>query len=415
MSRHLTPDQEVVVYVGTHRLVAMLGTVAADEPRILKCVELKNPAGFRRGLVTSLEHACLSLEEILDELLPGVGLSELSLFVVLGNAKLRSYRFTSSCYYQGFRRTITAHEVQNVIQQTRSVATLPLDEFVLQAIPESFIVNDLSDIPNPLGMEAQRLGVWLNIFTMKFEDFKNLSRVFETTESEVKGYFPKTLILAESVLSEEEKEQGAVVIDIADDVTQLILCKSSCLIATRPVPLGSERLTQAIAEAYGIEPHDAERVKEHFATLDTDRSQQEELVPLGDRKGKTNHHVKRQDFQDKFVAEAKKWLSDLLGEVEQLGREERVLFPHYVFTGGGTQIDGFLEFLQREFAVEGRIGRVRRVDAATEILVDPSLTAPVGVYRWLVTQERSRDRMLAPRGFLQKTLTYARNWFAHYF
>ncbi|MCM8775904.1 MAG: hypothetical protein NC930_06105, partial [Candidatus Omnitrophica bacterium] len=375
----------------------------------------KNPDGFKNGFVVSLERATHSLEELIDALLPTFHSRDISAYVVLGNSKLGCYRFSSSQYYHGVRRTISSYEIRNVVEQTRSVATLPLSESILQTVPETFLVNDIPDIRNPLGLEAHRLGVNLNIFTMEFEYFRNISKAFEAGDIEVKGYFPKTLVISEAVLTPEEREAGALVIDIADDIVQLILWKNGRLVTSKAVALGGMCLTQQVAEAWHIEMHDAEKVKEKFATLERHSEFGEELIPLIDRNGKTSQPVHRQTFQNKFLEQAKNWLTDLLVQTDQLAREEKVLHPHLVFTGGGAALDGFLEFLQEEFSRDGRIGITRQVEAPNEILVDPSLAGALGMYCWLATRERERQQLFAPRGILQKSFDAVRRWFATYF
>ena len=192
MNRDGVKEKEIVIYLGTHKLVALAGEVGDGEPRIIRHAEIVNPDGFENGLVTNLERAAASLEALVDSLFsakdsygvesPRRDVSDIFTYVVLGNVKLKTYRFSSSQYFQGLRRTISSHEIRSVVSQTRSVATLPLSEFVLQAIPETFLVDDTANVTNPLGLEAHRLGVTLKIFTMDFQAFRNISKTFEAAE-----------------------------------------------------------------------------------------------------------------------------------------------------------------------------------------------------------------------------------------
>ena len=189
---------EVVIYLGTQKAVAVEALLGHGEPRVLRHAVEKNPDGFDKGMVTNLEKAATTLEKLLAKLAPERN-EEFTPFVVLGNSKLKTYTFSSSQYYQGFQRVVSSQEIRSVVAQTRSVATLPLSEFVLQAIPDSFIVNDLEGVTNPQGLEAHRLGVRLKIYTMNFQEFKNIGRAFEAAEINIKGFFPKFLTVSEAV------------------------------------------------------------------------------------------------------------------------------------------------------------------------------------------------------------------------
>ncbi|MBI3306682.1 MAG: hypothetical protein HYZ84_02590 [Candidatus Omnitrophica bacterium] len=411
----LVKENEIVFYVGTRKLVAMYGEIRQGEPRIHRQVVRMNPDGFKNGFVTSLERAAAVLEKMLEELMPSLGSDEVSAFVVLGNRKLKTFKFSSSIYFQGLHRTISSHEIRSVVDQTRSVATLPLSEFVLQAIPESFLVNDMPGIRNPLGMDAHRIGVDLNLLTMEFEDFKNINKAFEAAEITVKGYFPKNLMVAEAVLSDQEKEEGCLVIDIVEDAAHFTLWKNGRLTNTRVEPLGAGCLAEKVAKTWQIESHDAERVIEKFATLERNPQFGEDRIPLVDRNGKSNHQIPRQEYQQKFLKHSREWLEKILHAAKSFCDEERVMHPHFVFTGSTTALNGFLEFLQEEFSLEARIGHSKKIEAPNETLVDSSMAGILGMYRWLSTLERDRQRLFEPQGVVQKTFATARSWFANYF
>ncbi len=406
---------KVTVYIGSHKLVALEGNAEREEPSILRYASLKNPEGFDGGLVSNLEKAAESLENLMTLFDKDWRIKNLRPFVVLGNRKLKTYEFSSSQYYQGLERTISPQEIRSVVAQTRSVATLPLSEFILQAIPESFLVNDTYNIRNPLGLEAYRLGVTLKLYTMSFQDFKNLSKTFESAELEVAGYFPKTLTVSESVLNEEEKDEGALLIDVADDGIYLVLWNEGRLVGTRMLEIGGRFLSGQIAGQWGIEPHDARKVKERYGSLNLNSDFGEELIPLVERNGKGNCQVRRRDFHAKFLEQAGGWLAELLKQCDSFLAENRSSHPQYIFTGGGVAFDGFLEFFQKYSNQEARIGLPRKIEAATELLVDPSMNGALGMYRWFSLHMPEREKFFAPKGFFEKTIFSAREWFSAYF
>jgi len=406
---------KVIIYIGTRKIVALLGSCEHEEPRVLRCVIRTRPEGFQEGYVSNLERAAAVLQEMLDELFEGASVSDYSAYVVLGNSKLKTYSFSSSQYFQGEQRTIASGDVRSIIQQTKSVATLPLTEFILQAIPDSFLVNDMYGIRNPLGLEAQRLGVDLKLFTMNFQDFKNLSKAFDAAEIDVIAYFPKTLTVAEAVLTEIEKEEGAVIVDIANDVTQLIAWKNGTLAATKAIPFGGRQLTTLISDGWKIDITDSDRVKERFASMSPTADFGEELIPLVERNGKDNHQMRRQDFHRDFLIHAEKWVNPIIGEAKMFIDDQKMVYPNFIFTGGAAAIDGFLEFVLEKYEIEGRIGLPRLVQASQELLLDPSLPAGLGMLRWLAMNDRQQRRLIEPAGIVEKTWSSARDWFLTYF
>jgi cell division protein FtsA len=405
----------VVVYVGTRKLVVILGDTGGSNPKVLRHGEVLFPEGFEKGLVCNLQHASASLEKLLKELLPPEAWEQVPVYVVLGNSRFKMYRFSSCEYYSPERRTITSHEVQSVVQQTRNVATLPLTESILQAIPESFLVNDMPAVRNPVGLEAERLGVTLQIYTMEFQSFRNIARVFETLDLEVEGYFPKVLPLSEAVLGDTEKQEGVMILDIADDATQLVLWKNGLLAGVRTLPMGGHYLTQCLAKDWNIEERDAEKVKESFATLDARERQSEELVPLVTRNEKVQQSIPRQEFLEKFFKHSHVWMTKILESADAFMQDEKVRYPHVLFTGGAVATDGFLEWAQKEFSRDGKFGISRHVEAPQELVRDPAMAPALGMFRWIMTYKQAQEALFTPRGLIAKSAASLRAWFTNYF
>ncbi|MBN1689237.1 MAG: hypothetical protein JW893_09060 [Candidatus Omnitrophica bacterium] len=407
--------RELFIYIGTRKIVALDGIVGNGAPHVLRWKTIRFPEGFQNGFVTNLERASATIRKIFEDVRTDEEWDGSSCYVILGNSKLKSYHFSSSQYYPNEERNISSSEIHSVIEQTRSVATLPLSEVILQVVPESFLINDMDGVRNPMGLEARRLGVHLKIFTMNFEEFRNITKAFEASDVEVKGFFPRMISVSEAVLEEQEKDEGVVIVDVADDNTQLILWKNGYLADSKIIGCGARYLTEKIAGLWNIEFFDAERVKEQYGSLNPKQAFGEELIPLVERNGKGVHQIPRGEFLEKFNQVAREWLSSIIDETGVFLRKHNFRYPHYVFTGGGTALDGFLEFLQNEFACEANLGTVHRIEAPHEILVDPSMCPVLGGLKWLDRYEREYRRLLVPSNIFQKTIATARDWFMTYF
>ena len=128
-----------------------------------------------------------------------------------------------------------------------------------------------------------------------------------------------------------------------------------------------------------------------------------------------HHQVRRQEFQGKFLDQGQQWLQTILGQADAFAKERHVLHPHYIYTGGAVSLQGFLEFLQKAFSRSGRLGLARQIDAPRELLVDPSMSAVLGMVKWFSTYEREQRHYFASRGIFEKTLASAKDFFTSYF
>ncbi len=419
----MSPEAEkaVVFYVGARRLVALAGEIQPGGIRVLAYATEDHAEGFLNGFVAHLEKAAKSVSRIFDKLKETRegqflrGLEDRDVYVVLGNTKLSSHTFSSGLYFSGARKTVAHHDVRTVIEQTRSVATLPLSEHVLATLPVSFLVDDLDQVPDPVGLEAQRLGVTLKIFTMDGSEFKNLNKVFEAAEFEVKNYFPRTLAVSEAVLTERERQEGVLLLDIGSDSVYLSLWRGGMLAATRIVEIGVRRLIDGLSQSWQINSQDAAKVMDRYGSLVPEPDFGDELIPLLVRETQEKRQVERRVFHSSLLKLSRDWLAEVLSEADIFVRENGIFHPHYVLTGSGTRWDGFLEFLHREFSTDARIGVVRAVEAPNELKIHPGLSAAIGGLHLISRFENEKRHYLKSRGFFEKTLTGAREWIAAYF
>ena len=201
------PKNRYIIYIGTTKIVFLKAQVSISGETEVMSLSARLADGFERGIVKDLAQASdtlsLAVRDVVTEEEQGI----LSCRVVVSNSYLKNYTFQSSIYFQDRPHALTLRDVRAAIAQTRSVATIPLQEVIVQAMPQSFIVNDLNGIQNPLGLEAGRIGVTLRLLTLDFLVYSNLLKIFERCEIEVLDVIPCVLAAAESVLSAQEKRE----------------------------------------------------------------------------------------------------------------------------------------------------------------------------------------------------------------
>ncbi len=415
MTNHGQNNRVLILYIGTRRLAAIVAEAPGDPPRVLRFAQVQHAEGFTAGEVTQFDKALLSVQEILKRLEMGDDLYEIPAYALLSNSHLKMSRFTSSIYYQGYPRAVTPLEVRHVIDQTRSVAPLPLEDWVLQLVPESFWVNDLKGVENPVGLEAQRLAVTLQIFTSNYGSFRNISRLVDSLELNIQGYYPKTVVLPAGVLNPAEKAGETFILDISDEVTHLILTREEKIVQTKSLNFGSRYLTNRIAENWKLGLKDAEVLKERFGSLEEKVEFGEELIPLVERNGLHNHQLKRSEFHREFLGYGGEFFSRLQEEMSMFLAQEKISFPHFVVTGGGVRLDGLLDFLSRKLEAPVRLGTPRSTEGAAELSMDPGWSGVVGLLRWLQTNKTVKFSALGKENLLGRTLVQVKDWLAAYF
>lgn len=416
MQDGVEPQKETVFYIGSRKIVVMEGEVQGEMVRIHSFKTLPQPSGFDRGFVKSLGDATQTLLSLLPQKNNNQSSDqEVIAWVGMGQTRQKWFSFESSKYYGSDSHSVTAADIRSVIQQTRSVATLPLDQQILQARPEAFLVDDTPGVINPLGLEARRLGVKLKLFTMPYSDFKNVAKALEAAEVGPEGFVPKSVALSFSVLSEEEKKEGVILADLSSDHTLLVYWNEGQWVDMKEELLGADALTTVLANALSLDFKDAERIKEKYAVLHPAQEISDELIPMVERDGKTLHQIKRREFLALFGDCSAAWIQDLSQRIKHFANQVGCKHPRVVLTGGGAALEGLADALTQEIGGMVRLGSVHKIEAPQELLVDLSMTSAVATFRWLATHYQE-DKLSARRsGMLGALVDRVRDWFVSYF
>lgn len=402
-----------LAYIGTTK-VAFLKANAKWRDRVeVLALSARLAEGFERGIVKDLAHASQTLSKTISDVVDPEEKAITPCRLVVSNVYLKNHTFQSSVYFQGNPHLLTLRDVRAAIAQTRSVATIPLQEVIVQAVPQEFLVNDLMGVQNPIGLEASRLGVTLRLLTLDFLVYNNLLRVFERCDLEVSDVVPSLLCAAHCVLSPLEKQTGVILVVIGGTATHFACYKNSVLVETRSIPMGGDCITEVIEKNLNIEHLDAQRMKESFGSATPKVEFQEELIPVPDSNGRKKYPITRSEFEAQMSSGLSLFFLEMKKEIKEL-QERYAPLNQVVFTGGGVRLDGFLDVVRDLISPSSRIGTPQGIAGPEALITDPAFSGMLGGINF---SSRVNEDGLATTGrqnWISRTVEVARNWIFEY-
>jgi cell division protein FtsA len=403
-----------VTYIGTSKIVFLKSITSGSGKIRIDGVSVSKAVGFEKGIVKDLKSASGCLSKLSRQILGTDFRGIIPCRVVASNARIKEYIFQSSIYFHGNPHPVNMKDVRDVIAQTRSVATIPLTDVVVQAVVQQFLVNDIDGVQNPLGLEATRLGVMLRLLTLNYLEHTNFIKVFERSEIEVTEVIPNALAAANAVLTDEQRQAGVILVSVGSYATHLACYKNAILLKVESIPIGSDMITEGIEQKMSLDREDAQRLKEVFASASRKTEFQDELIPLptGPVKGKT--HLRRADFETHLETGLNNFFKPVEDEIRRL-KEVYSPLNQVIFVGGGVKLDGFLERIQDGIGSQASIGYVTAYDVRQDILDDPAFFAVLGGINF---DSRIRDEDIASKGrlgWLGRSCEGVRDWMNEYF
>ena len=210
---------------------------------------------------------------------------------------------------------------------------------------------------------------------------KNLVKTVEGCKVSVRSLVLLPLAAAEAVLTQDEREIGAVLVDIGGGTTDVIVFKTGSPWYTAILPVGGNQLTRDLSVALGIPFYMAEELKVKWGHARPESVACDEEVQIPGFQGQPLRTVKRRAMCQPLQERCIEILKLVLLRVRQAGL--RQLPPGgLVITGGSADMPGLQELAGKITGAPVRIAYPRGILGLTSQLKKPAFSASVGTLLW---------------------------------
>jgi len=350
--------------------------------------------GIRKGLIAELGPATEAINRAatLAEKLSG-GVIE-KCIVGVGGQHVRGVNSRGGIGLGTRLREITREDVRATVDRARSVS-LPADREVIHLLPQQFLLDDQPGIHDPVGMVGTRLEVNLHISTCSAGVLQSIVSCANKAGLEVTETVFEAIAAAEAIVSADERELGACLIDIGAGSTELVVFFEGSVAHTAVVPIAGDHFTNDLALGLHIPVPEAERLKCEFGhTVVTAVSNSSELT-LGDGR------VIRQRLVAEILEPRARELFYMLRDNLRQGGVLEALGAGCIFTGGGARMVGLLEVAESLLRVPARVGTPVKLSRMPEELAEPECAALIGM---LLYSQRTGGLRAAEDGGLRAKL-----------
>jgi cell division protein FtsA len=363
--------------VGTSKICMMIAEVVSDGSLRLISTGYSSSGGLRKGIVTDLEEAAVSIRQAADEAEVKSGISVDWVTVGASGEHFQSFNSHGAKTIEGNHQEVSSEDMAQVIQAAQSVP-IPPDREIIHALPQEFFLDDYGGIQNPVGLYGSRLDVNVHVVTCRSALNQNLINAVNRAQMRVKRVVLQPLASAEAVLTRDEKELGAVAIDIGGGTTDIAIFMKSAVQFTKALPVGGAHFTRDLAIGLQTSLEDAERIKKDSGTVLTERVSAEETVVVPGMGTRSTRSVPRGAVCGILRARAAE-LMELIRDQIRESIENESLIAGVVITGGGSLLDGLLELTEETLKLPVRQGLPLGIQGLTHELSHPIYATSIGL------------------------------------
>jgi len=393
--------------IGTSKVVAIVGEVAADGN--IEIIGLgKHPSkGLKRGVVVNIEATMQSIQRAVEEAELMAGCEIHCAFTGIAGSHINSLNSHGIVAIRD--QEVCPADVERVIDAARAVA-IPADQKIIHVLPQQFIIDNQEGIREPIGMSGVRLEAKVHLVTGAVSAAQNIVKCVRRCGLDVSDIILEQLASSCAVLNDDEKELGVCLIDIGGGTTDIAIFTDGSIRHTAVIPIAGDQVTNDIAVALRTPTQCAEKIKLEHAYAVAKMANANDMIEVpgvGERAGR---RLSRKMLSEVVEARYEELLNLALAELRRSGFAQ-LIASGIVLTGGAALVEGIADLAESIFRMPVRIGLPQHVTGLLEVINNPMYATGIGLLLY-GTQQRyeSHPEMIMVDG-VRGLWGRMRNWF----
>ncbi|MCA1758262.1 MAG: cell division protein FtsA, partial [Bacteroidales bacterium] len=342
----------VVIDVGTAKLAAFAG-IKNEEGKIEILAAAKLPSkGIKRGVVLNIDEAANSVEQLLEEILRQTDGKITKVDLAYAGQPIKIFEFKGSRLTSG-EGMVTQNDVDELFREAKSIG-LDEDFRILHIIPQSFIVDDEPAELNPVGAIGRKIEATFKLMAVPEIYIANFRRVLDKLGVELGEVTLAPLAAAEAALTEDEKELGAILLDIGAGTTKLAVFHEGIMIHGAVIPFGGNVVTQDIKEGCSILPKWAEQLKVQYGQALGDFADERKVVTIPGHNGWEPKEISFKSLAFIIQARMEEIIDSVYFQIEKSGIADQ-LGSGIVISGGTAGLNNLVSLVKFRTGMDARL------------------------------------------------------------
>ncbi|MEI6574662.1 MAG: cell division protein FtsA [Bacteroidota bacterium] len=351
----MKPSEIIVgLDIGTTKIAAIVGRRNANGKIEILGHGKTESIGVKRGVVSNIEDTIQSIKKAIELAEENSKYKIKTVYVGIAGQHIKSLQNRGSRIRQSLDDEITQADI-DILQENMTKLVMPPGEEIIDVIPQEYIVDGETGIKQPIGMSGISLEANFHIITGQTAAARNIYKCVQRAGLHMVDMILEPLASAESVLSEEEKEAGVVLVDIGGGTTDIAIFQDGIIRHTSVIPFGGDVITEDVREGCSIIRRQAEELKVKFGSALDSENKETEIVAIPGLRGRTPREITLKNLAGIIQARMEEIIEYIIAEIKNSGYEKK-LIAGIVITGGGALLKHIAQLTEYMTGMDTRIG-----------------------------------------------------------
>jgi len=378
--RHARSGPFGVLDIGTTKIVCLIGRCESDGTLRVLGFGWHKGKGVRGGGIVDLEEAERAIRA-------AVGQAE-----DMADTRLRAVTVNLTCGQPASRlfnvqwpvngRAVEESDIRRVVAEGRLRAEEDGRD-TIHALPLAFSTDDTDRVADPRGLFCTTLTARLHIIDAAATALRSLGACVARCDLDVAELVSAPMAAGLAALVDDERELGAIVIDMGGGTTGLAVFAEGQLLHTAQLPVGGVHVTNDLARLLSTPVAHAERLKTLYGNVQSSPDDEREMLPVP-LVGEEEHQiakVPRSMVVNIIRPRLEETFEMVRDRLESCGLS-RAAGNRVVLTGGACQLAGVRELAARMLGKQVRLGRPAALRGLPDAAGGPAFATAAGLLSW---------------------------------
>jgi cell division protein FtsA len=384
-------DSNVVVglEIGTSKVCAVVGEVNAEGGLNVIGLGQSRSRGVRKGEIADTAQAEEDVRNAIVEAEQMADAEIRSIFLGVTGGHIRGFNNRGVHPVVSADREISAEDVQDVIKNAKAI-NLPTENSVVHAIRQHFFVDGQDGVTNPVGMLGSRLEVDVHVVHGITNRLQNSIRVVKGLQLEVEDIVFNGLASSLALLTGEQKELGALVIDIGGGTTDFVVYSDGVVKHAGVLAVGGDHVSNDLAFGLKVPLSRAEKLKLEHGSAWLDQSCKGQTVTITNELGLVMKVINVEHLRQIMSLRLEEIFQLIAQDLEQVGLAD-YLRAGVFLCGGGARVPHIARLAERILQMPVSQGQTQSISGLKSALDQPEFVTAIGLAKFGSFKNRKRE------------------------
>ena len=388
--------------IGTSKICVVVGELTADGGLNIIGLGQSPSQGVRKGEITDPQKVEENLRTAMFEAEQMADVEIRSVYLGVSGGHIRGFNNRGVHPVVSADREISPDDVDDVLKNAKAI-NLPAENTVIHAVRQHFFIDGQDGVTNPIGMLGARLEVDMHVIHGHANRLQNAIRLVKATSLEVEEIVFTGLASALALLTNEQKELGALVIDIGGGTTEYVVFADGVIRHSGVIAVGGDHVSNDLAYGLKVPLSRAEKLKlEHGSALVAESAKGQSISITNDL-GLELKRVNVEHLQRISSLRLDEIFRLIAQDLDAAGLTD-YLRAGVFLCGGSSRVPGLVPLAENVFQMNVAPGHATAISGLTTALDQPEFAAAIGLVKYGSLKNRKRAERPFLKGFLGRLL-----------